>query len=278
MTEVLVSIIIPCYNDGKYIEQALQSALDQKYPYKEIIVVDDGSDQKTKQVLEKLKPKMDIFLSQENRGVVAARNRAIDIAKGTYIMTLDADDYFDSSFLGKAVSVLDSNTEVGMVSCHANIIDQNKNKHIQIPNGEDFNKAIFRNNVYASLLFRKQCWKDVNGYDPNMAMGFEDWEFNISVSKAGWNIMVIPEALFYYRVKKKSRNYNAKKHQKELRSYVFYKHKDIGVQNYQETIAFFLNEIEDLRSIIKEYQHSRSYKLGFILLKPMRVIRKIFRI
>lgn len=272
------SIIIPCFNDAEYIEQAVNSVLDQTYTEKEIIVVDDGSNKKTKEVLKSLGSKIDTLITQENQGVVAARNNAIKSAKGKYILTLDSDDFFERDFLEKAVGVLDQNPQVGMVTCHAKIIGPDGNVNIQIPNGEDFNKALFRNNVYASLLFRKRCWEEVNGYDPNMARGFEDWEFNISVSKAGWGIWVIKEPLFYYRLKKQSRNSDAKKYQKELREYVFLKHRDIGIRNYDETINFFLKEIEDLKGIIMKYENSTSYKVGYKLLSPVRKIRNIFKI
>lgn len=272
-----VSIIIPCYNDANYIEQAVNSACTQTYKNKEVIVVDDGSNKETKKVLKKLESKIDQLITQENQGVVVARNNAIKAASGKYILTLDSDDFFEKDFLEKAAKVLDENLEIGMVTCHAKILEHIGTVHIQIPNGEDFNKAIFRNNVYASLLFRKKCWEDVNGYDPNMSRGFEDWEFNISVSKAGWKIWVINEPLFNYRLKKHSRNTDAKRHQKELREYVFLKHRDIAIKNYEETISFFLKEIEDLKGIIKEYENSTSYKLGYRLLNPVRKIRNIFK-
>ena len=84
-----VSIIIPCFNDADYIEQSVQSAIDQTYQNKEIIVIDDGSDQKTKEVLKKIEPKIDKLIIQENLGVVIARNNGIEAAKGEFILTLD---------------------------------------------------------------------------------------------------------------------------------------------------------------------------------------------
>ncbi len=276
--EYLSSIIIPCFNDAEYIEQAVNSALNQTYRKKEIIVVDDGSDKKTKEVLKNLRPKIDILITQENQGVVAARNNGIAAAKGEYILTLDSDDFFEKDFLEKAVRIINMRPQIGMVTCQANIIEGEKKKYTQTPNGEDFNKAIFRNNVYSSLLFRKKCWEDVNGYDKNMSKGFEDWEFNISVSKAGWKIKVIEEPLLNYRLRKKSRNSEAKKHQRELREYVFLKHQDVGIQNYNQTIKFFLDEIDELKKLNREYRNSTSYKLGRILLTPLIKIKNNFKI
>ena len=91
---MLVSIIIPCYNDAQYIEQSVQSALDQTYPYKEIIVVDDGSNVETKAVLKKLESKITLLITQENQGQSTARNVGIKATKGDFILVLDSDDYF----------------------------------------------------------------------------------------------------------------------------------------------------------------------------------------
>ena len=102
----LISIIIPCYNDAKYIEQSVNSALNQTYSNKEVIVVDDGSNVETKQILKKLEPKLIKLITQENKGQSTARNVGINAAKGEYILTLDSDDYFEPTFLEKLFPVL----------------------------------------------------------------------------------------------------------------------------------------------------------------------------
>lgn len=76
-THPKVSIVIPCYNDDQYIEQSVQSALNQTYPNIEIIVVDDGSNTKTKEVLKKIEPKITQLITQENQGQSTARNVGI---------------------------------------------------------------------------------------------------------------------------------------------------------------------------------------------------------
>ena len=94
----LISIIIPCYNDSDFIEKAVQSALHQTYPNIEVIVVDDGSNTRTKQVLHVLRPSITKLITQENKGQSTARNVGIGAAKGYYILTLDSDDFFEFSF------------------------------------------------------------------------------------------------------------------------------------------------------------------------------------
>jgi glycosyltransferase involved in cell wall biosynthesis len=92
MSEFLVSILIPAFNAGKWIREAVKSALDQTWPKKEIIVVDDGSSDDTLTVARRLESKSVKVLNQENLGASAARNKALSIAEGDYIQWLDADD------------------------------------------------------------------------------------------------------------------------------------------------------------------------------------------
>jgi glycosyltransferase involved in cell wall biosynthesis len=246
--EKFVSIIIPCYNDHEYVEQAVDSALSQTYLNKELIVIDDGSNKKTKKVLQKIKTKIDLLLTQENKGVVKARNNGIKASKGDYILTLDADDYFDPLFLEKAVKILDEKPSIGLVTCIGEIINKNEKSTLQTPSGAGKDKVIYYNNAFASLLFRKKCWQEVRGYDENMALGYEDWEFNISMAKAGWQVYVIKEKLFNYRNKINSRNKSISiKNNIELAKYVYKKHKELYIENYEETIDVLFDKIKDAR-------------------------------
>lgn len=267
----LVSIIIPCYNDFLYIEQAVQSALDQTYPYKEIIVVDDGSDLQTKEVLKKLGTKIDLIITQDNSGVIISRNKAIEKSKGEYILTLDSDDYFEPAFIEKAVEVLNNRKEVGMVTCWVTIRDENDKKiRIDKPTGGDAFSTLFFNNAPASLLFRRECWEMVGGYDNMLENGYEDWEFNIAVGKRGWAVQVIPETLFNYRKRLKSRSKKARNFYPEIREYTYIKHQDLLKENMEQTVNYFIKEIEVKNKQIVNFRNSNSYKMWKILVKPFR--------
>lgn len=274
----LVSIIIPCYNDAVYISKAVQSAISQTYPKKEIIVIDDGSNLETKKILKEIEPKINLLITQENLGVCLARNNAIACAKGEFILTLDSDDFFEPKFLEEGVQILENNEEIGMVTCFANIIENNNVVGIWKPTGSNAYEAIYKNNAIASLLFRKQCWKDVGGYDLKMKNGAEDWEFNISVTKAGWKIFVIEKILFNYRRKQEfSRNVRAKHHEMELRRYVFNKHKDLLLSDYGKMIDFFLGEIDIQKKNKQRILMSKSYILGHRLIKPYRWLKNFIK-
>ena len=115
-TSVAVSVVIPLYNKGKYIERALNSVLSQTYPPIEIIVVDDGStDDGPERVLKYNDPRIKL-IRQENKGPGAARNAGLAIAKGEYIAFLDADDEWLPDFLQSGIALLEKNDDVAMVS------------------------------------------------------------------------------------------------------------------------------------------------------------------
>lgn len=275
----LVSVIIPCYNDWEYIGQAINSIYNQDYKNTEIIIVDDGSDLKTKTTLKKLQNNNIQVIFQENAGPSAARNKGISIANGNYILTLDADDYFEPTFISKGMKILHKFNKIGLVSCWLKIFKDSTvtgTHHLQ---GGNPDSLIFSNGAIGNALFRKQCWLDVTGYDESMRKGFEDWDFNISIAKAGWEIYIIEEELFNYRDKTNSRNKIAtKSFKKELLKYIMIKHKDLYIKNYEKTIDSLLNEIENLKKRSNNLKQSKEYKIGRFVFAPLRKIKKYFRI
>lgn len=277
----LVSVIIPCYNDGNYIEEAIKSINNQEYKNIEIIVVDDGSDSKTKQVLNRIKQQNLKLITQKNAGPSVARNVAIKEAKGEYILTLDADDFFESSFISKAVLILNKEIKVGMVSCNGRIFSKkNKEESFIIPTGGGINEVFFSGKTFVigNLLFRKQCWFDVNGYDDKMKYGYEDWEFNIAVVKKGWKVHIIKEVLFNYRNKKNSRNTLANTHHRfELKSYVYMKHKDICAHNINVFIKNIFVDFEKINNSNYKIRNSIDYRLGNFILRPFRYLKRLFK-
>ena len=108
----LISIVIAVYNDAEFIEQAVDSAVNQTYDNLEIILVDDGSDETTKSILQKIKNKVTILITQENQGQSKARNVGVENTNGEYILILDSDDYFESTFCEKALVVFKGDEKI----------------------------------------------------------------------------------------------------------------------------------------------------------------------
>src|SRR2546427_2427416 len=102
----LVSILIPVYNAEAFVAETIDSALNQTWPDKEIIVVDDGSSDNSREILKSFEPAGVRLVEQENRGASAARNRAFSEAQGEFIQYLDADDLLDENKIGRQISRL----------------------------------------------------------------------------------------------------------------------------------------------------------------------------
>lgn len=265
----LISIVIPCYNDYQYIEQAVDSVLAQTWPYKEIIVVDDGSNKLTRTKLRSLDTKIDKLISQENRGVSAARNRGVQAAVGEFVLVLDSDDFFNPGFCEKAITVFKNNKEVKLVTCYSNWFDDIETR-VYKPDGGKIEDCLLKNVAMGSAMFKKQDWDLVGGYDEKMVLGYEDWEFYIRLLKTSGFAYVIPEILFNYRNKINSRNKKANLVKYNILEYIYNKHADLYKQNFALFIRDWLDSIEKSEMFKQQVMDSMDYKVGNKILKPFR--------
>jgi len=279
INNALVSIVIPCYNDKDYIEEAVNSALIQTYPNIEIIIVDDGSNIVTKRVLQSVKNDKIKLIEQENKGLSAARNMGISISKGDFILTHDADDIFDPFFIEKALSVLLKNEKVGVVTCGCNyFIKKNQVVHRHMPTGGKLNNFLFKNNALGNSLFRKRCWEEAGGFDEKMKHGYEDWEFWISVTKNDWEVFVINEFLFNYRKKENSMLHITNKYYDlENYSYVLKKHNKLYSENFGLVVDFLLNNALKYKINEEKRINSLDYRIGNKILYPFRILKKYIK-
>ncbi|BAO55737.1 glycosyltransferase family 2 protein [Nonlabens marinus] len=272
----LVSVVIPCYNNYDTIECAIESIKVQTFPNIEIIVVDDGSNQVTKNVLKKLSSHINILIVQENQGQSTARNRGIEKSQGEFIVTLDADDSFEPSFIEKAVRMALDDSTVQMVSCHAKVIYENAS-FIYKPKGGTLQNFLFENAALGNLLYRKSSWFEIGGYDESMRKGWEDWEFHIRLLKIGGSCKILPETLFTYNRLQTSTTNLANQNRLQLTKYIFSKHKELYKEYFEETVDYFLQKIDNLEGNKNKAFQSLDYKLGKVLMSPLRYIkRKIY--
>lgn len=271
-----VSIVIPCYNDANYVEQALKSAIEQDYSDREIIIVDDGSNEATKRILSLLEPKVDLLITQNNKGVGAARNAGILRARGKYILVLDSDDYFESSFCKKAVEVLQGNEEVKVVTCYARWFKNGNDFRIFKPPGGTLKNFLLKHCTLSNSLFYRSDWEMCGGYDEKMIKGFEDWEFFIRLHKNGGHTHVIPEVLFHYRKRKTSVSTVAKTHRFELLEYIYFKHADLYKEHYELLIGHLLSRILAEEKDKAKKERSLEFKIGKAILQPIRKLKSFF--
>lgn len=243
--EIKVSVIITCYNYGKYLAEAVDSVLASTYEDYEIIVIDDGSDDsETVSILEKFSRPKTRIIRQENMGVSAARNNAIKEAKGEYILPLDADDKIAPEYIEKAVNILDSNPEINVVYCDVQYFGD----QIFIFEKPDYHPKILllKNFCTVTSMYKKSDWEKIGGYKKEMDLGWEDWEFWLSMRENYLKPYHIKEPLFYYRRFKNENSRNKVsdeiKNRRKLRLKMMKLHPDFYIDNIEYWIFPFLFE------------------------------------
>jgi len=177
-----VSVIIPCFNDGAFIDEAVNSVLRQTYRDVEIIIVDDGSDGETRERLQTYKQPSIRVIFKSHEGVAAARNTAIAHANGEYILPLDADDLIHETYIEKAVCVMDGESDLGIVYCGAELFGEQTGLW-DLPE-YSFERILLQNMIFCSALMRKADLEKVGGYNTNMTRGYEDWDLSLSLIPA----------------------------------------------------------------------------------------------
>lgn len=205
----IVSVVIPCYNYGEFVEDAINSCLNSTFQEIEIIVVNNGStDPFTIETLNRLdKPKTRVVHIEKNIGLPYGRNFGIKAAKGKYILPLDADDKIHSTYIEKAYRVMEDKPQVGFVTCGMEYFGDDY--WVWMPPPFDFDRLLLQNYVNVASLFRKKAWQDVGGYNESMLDGYEDWDFWISLAEKGWLGDTIEEVLFFYRRHGKTMSHDA---------------------------------------------------------------------
>ena len=248
-TNELVSIIIPCYNQAQFLEEAVQSALNQTYENTEIIIVNDGSPDNTQDVSEKLQrryPKKIQVISQKNSGVSAARNHAISRSKGKYILPLDADDLIDKKIVSSSLKTM-NDTHSDIVYVDTQCFGDKDHRIEKQPFSE--NNFLYENLCNVTSLFKRDVWDNVGGYADNMKEGYEDWEFWINAYKRGYKFQLLSEPLLLYRTKESSRNKEAIKKDAYLKAKIILNHPELYPISY----------VKDAIRTIKEYEGLADY-------------------
>ncbi|MEK9842998.1 MULTISPECIES: glycosyltransferase family 2 protein [Thalassospira] len=192
-----VSVIIPCYNGHAFLEQAIRSAKEQTVKPVEVIVIDDGSnDPETIEFLDQMSDDVRL-VRQENRGLPGARNRGFLEAKGDYVLPLDCDDWLEPNFIEVGLKLISENDDIDYAFSWLALEAESSGvlkKHY------NFFEQLFLNQLPYCLLQPKKLWLELGGYDEMMRSGYEDWEWNIRLGKAGYRGGVIEKPLFHYRV------------------------------------------------------------------------------
>ncbi len=204
----LVSIIVPVHNSGSWIRGTIDNVLSQSYPYREIIIVDDGSTDNTKHLIDTHYGGYVKYVYQDNAGPARARNRGIEMAGGEYIQFLDSDDFLSPEKIARQMAVFTANPECHIVYCDFAFTSDDTDV------GMEESPAIYKEkygteNVFEALLdgnfivihsplTRSDVIRSCGAFDTTLSSD-EDYDLWLKIAAKGYRFCFIPEVLAFYR-------------------------------------------------------------------------------
>ncbi|MGB9640245.1 MAG: glycosyltransferase [Anaerolineales bacterium] len=204
-----VSVIIPVYNQGRFLREAIQSCLEQSYEDVEIIVVNDGSTDETPQIVQGFQDYPNVkIIHQENTGLPGARNRGIRESSGDYLCFLDSDDYYDSEKIKLQAEILDGDESIDFIYCDIITVDESG-----VPVDDEYSvgkaRAELSGDIFPSLLLggyfpphtvmlRRSCLEQVGEFDPELG-GHADYDLWLRLAASGCRACYLDRKLAYYR-------------------------------------------------------------------------------
>lgn len=252
----VVSIIVPAYNSQEFISQTLDSILQQTYSNWECIIVDDGSTDRTAEIVKEycLKDNRFQYYYQQNKGPSFARNNGIANSVGEFILPVDSDDIIDQRYLEKAVERFNCRPDTTLVYGEVQKFGAVQGA-FEVANYSYADLLLNNNMIIATSMYRRSDFDRVGGYRLNLKDGLEDWDFWIALLSPDSIVYKIPEVVLYYRIRENSRNRlstqtichlrkliylnNAQKYDKYLPNFTYYRY-------YNYDCKHILNEVPEI--------------------------------
>ncbi|MEB2784735.1 glycosyltransferase [Algoriphagus persicinus] len=213
MSELLISIIVPCYNHGHFLKDSIGSVLNQNYSNWELYIINDGSTDDTLEKAHKLtfKDNRIRVLDKTNGGLSPARNLGLENVKGELICFLDADDKLLPNALLTISTYFIKDSQLDVLVCSYKYFKENGDFHIHVFNQENLGlQAFFKSNIAppVSFFLKRSCQERIGIFDESLK-SCEDWDFWIRAAKVGAKIETIPDVLVGYRYVPNSMSRNA---------------------------------------------------------------------
>ncbi len=202
-----VSVIMPAFNVAPFIAQAIESVLAQTYTDWELVIVDDGSNDGTRAVAERYRaahPGVIVVVAHENRGLAAARNSALRVARGAVFALLDSDDVWEPGFLAAQMRLLEEHPDVAIVTGNATtlggILDGQPARPVDDRRPPPDLVQILRDetSVFIMSVFRRDVVDRIGGFDERFRTN-EDYDFWVRAASAGFTFIRNPKPLAFYR-------------------------------------------------------------------------------
>lgn len=272
----LVSIIVPYYNQGQYLSEALDSVLAQTFSNWEVVIVDDGSTDNSAEIakLYAAKDARIHYIYQSNAGPSAARNHGVRESKGKYIQFLDGDNKLATRCVELAVEHMESHKET--------VVFYSRARYFGVRNDEFFIRwtgyadLLCSNSIDCCCMVRRTDFDSIGGFDEQMR-GYEDWEFFIRLLYVRPNVYQHPDFLFNYRISDSQTGVNAQaaKRAAELCNYMYDKNRE----KYNAVLGSPFGAYRDGHHYKKAYNGilaSRTYKVGKAILAPLKWMKQLF--
>jgi glycosyltransferase involved in cell wall biosynthesis len=256
-----VAVVIPCFNHGEFVVDAVASAERSVTEPFEIVIVNDGStEERTVEVLAELRRLGYRVADQPNAGLGAARNHGFRLARAPYVIPLDADNRLRDGFVGEAVGVMERDDDVGIVYGDRHEFGA-RERTVTVPAFEPDELLPF-NFLDACAVVRKRVWEQCGGYDETLP-NWEDWDLWIGAVERGWKFHRIPGPAYDYRVRPGSMSAMLQDEdvRRLLLSFVIAKHRDLYWKRLPEILNAALRSEVNYQLLKREHDELRA-RLG----------------
>ena len=280
-----ISIIVPCYNQAQFLDEALQSVLYQTYSDWECIIVNDGSPDRTAEVAQKWveKDSRFVYIYKENGGVSSARNLGIEKAKGVYLQFLDADDFLVKEKLALSLQQIEKNSDVNLVITNFRMFTDNPEMSSE-PYCDltaqlfSFENMLYQWNNSFSIqvqcgLFHSSLFETIRF--PEELAAQEDWVVWVRIFKRGCTVVFIDQALALYRMNPSSRMTTIGLSEDHLKACTCFRNY-LSEEEYCEfsTVLFsrYYQLYEDYKYRLSATKNSNSYQTGLMVKKVLKTL------
>lgn len=264
----LVSVVMPVYNSEEYLNTSLVSVLNQSYPNIEFIIIDDGSDDRSLQILKAYVskyPKIKLIRNTKNCGVTISLNKGVNIARGKYIVRMDADDWSYPTRISEQVKFMERHPQVVVSGSNVLICDQDlAPQHVRKYNSEDtqIRKKMFRYSPFAhsATIWQAEIMKKEKYDESERVKIGEDYDLYFRIGRHG-KFANIPKTLLKLRMHKKSVSYKMSNRQSKATVNIRYN----AIKNYGYKMTI----------LDKVYNYMQLTAIGFI---PVGLRFRIFNL